>query len=141
MMIAQRLYEGVSWGTEGSVVPHSYMRTDSVRVLTTRWLRCVKPLQRRLAKSSCRRRLRYKSKRRAQEAHEAILPPVWRAFLTRSNNISRKMNTKFTTDLAALCGVTDDAGVFDQTSIDIAGKSGAESLPSALPIGLEVEAS
>jgi DNA topoisomerase I len=32
MMLAQRLYEGVELGTEGSVGLISYMRTDSTRV-------------------------------------------------------------------------------------------------------------
>ena len=32
MMIAQRLYEGVDLGTEGSVALITYMRTDSTRI-------------------------------------------------------------------------------------------------------------
>jgi len=36
MSLAQKLYEGVELGDEGSVALITYMRTDSVHVLTTR---------------------------------------------------------------------------------------------------------
>jgi len=39
MMLAQRLYEGVDLGEEGTVGLITYMRTDSTRVSTTRWPR------------------------------------------------------------------------------------------------------
>lgn len=75
MLIAQRLYEGIELGREGSVGLITYMRTDSPRIAgeALEMVRSYiggyfgpdylpeKPIY-------------YKSKKRAQEAHEAIRP-------------------------------------------------------------------
>ncbi len=75
MLLAQRLYEGIEIGDEGAVGLITYMRTDSTRVSET-------------ALHEVRDRIRaqfgdpylphhpiyYKSKKTAQEAHEAIRP-------------------------------------------------------------------
>lgn len=75
MMLAQRLYEGVELGGEGSVALITYMRTDSVRVSQD-------------AQESCRKFIKtsfgdpylpakpnaYASGKSAQEGHEAIRP-------------------------------------------------------------------
>jgi len=75
MMLAQRLYEGKELGAEGSVGLITYMRTDSTRVsqealqearvlIPERYGRDYLPPQPRF----------YKSKKGAQDAHEAIRP-------------------------------------------------------------------
>ncbi len=75
MMIAQRLYEGMELGKEGSVGLITYMRTDSVRVsndaldevrgmITERYGEAYRPETPNV----------YKGKKDAQDAHEAIRP-------------------------------------------------------------------
>ncbi|PYY14084.1 MAG: type I DNA topoisomerase [Acidobacteria bacterium] len=75
MMIAQRLYEGIELGDEGSVGLITYMRTDSVRVAQD-----ALDEVRELIGSNYGTQFMpespnvYKSKKEAQEAHEAIRP-------------------------------------------------------------------
>ncbi|MBI2896714.1 MAG: type I DNA topoisomerase [Deltaproteobacteria bacterium] len=75
MQIAQQLYEGVDLGEEGSVGLITYMRTDSVRLsedavaevrgyIEERWGAAALPPKPAV----------YKSKKSAQDAHEAIRP-------------------------------------------------------------------
>jgi DNA topoisomerase-1 len=75
MMLAQRLYEGVELGEEGAVALITYMRTDSVRVSNDA-LAQVRGL---IGSSYGQKYLPekanfFKSKKDAQEAHEAIRP-------------------------------------------------------------------
>jgi DNA topoisomerase-1 len=75
MRIAQQLYEGLEVGEEGQVGLITYMRTDSVRVANEA-LRAVRgfiPARFGAAYLPDRPRL-YKSRKTAQEAHEAIRP-------------------------------------------------------------------
>lgn len=75
MMIAQRLYEGVDLGDEGSVGLITYMRTDSTRVadsaLDSAREYVLKQFGAEYLPASA---IRYKSKKGAQDAHEAIRP-------------------------------------------------------------------
>jgi DNA topoisomerase-1 len=75
MMLAQRLYEGVELGKEGAVGLITYMRTDSTRVsddalkdardyITERYGKEFLPASANI----------YKSKKDAQDAHEAVRP-------------------------------------------------------------------
>jgi DNA topoisomerase-1 len=75
MMLAQRLYEGVELGKEGSVALITYMRTDSTRVSNEALTAC----RDHIGKSYGARYLpaepnRFSSGKSAQEAHEAIRP-------------------------------------------------------------------
>ena len=75
MMIAQRLYEGVELGDEGSVGLITYMRTDSTRVSQD----ALDEVREMIGSNFGREFLPetpnvYKSKKDAQEAHEAIRP-------------------------------------------------------------------
>jgi DNA topoisomerase-1 len=75
MMIAQQLYEGVELGNEGSVGLITYMRTDSFRVSgdAQQWAREL--IIERFGKDYVPENPpQYKSKKTAQEAHEAIRP-------------------------------------------------------------------
>ncbi len=75
MVLAQRLYEGVEIGQEGAVGLITYMRTDSSRVAESA-LQEVRTLIRRDFGEPYlpHHPIYYKSKKTAQEAHEAIRP-------------------------------------------------------------------
>jgi DNA topoisomerase-1 len=75
MMLAQRLYEGVELGDEGSVGLITYMRTDSTRVSDDA-LKEVRDLigQRYGAQYLPAQPNTFRSKKDAQDAHEAIRP-------------------------------------------------------------------
>jgi DNA topoisomerase-1 len=75
MMLAQRLYEGIELGDEGSVALITYMRTDSVRVSAD----AIEQVREHIGSSYGPGFLPekanfFKSKKDAQEAHEAIRP-------------------------------------------------------------------
>ena len=76
MQVAQRLYEGVELGEDGSVGLITYMRTDSTRISSdalaaVREKHRVRPT----ARTTCpRSRTSTRSKKDAQDAHEAIRP-------------------------------------------------------------------
>ncbi len=91
MTIAQQLYEGVELGEEGSIGLITYMRTDSFRISpeAQQWAR--KLIENRFGKDFLPEKPpNYKTKKSAQEAHEAIRPTYpdktpekVKAFLTR----------------------------------------------------------
>ncbi len=75
MLIAQQLYEGVELGTEGPLGLITYMRTDSVKIADT----AIGQIRQYIAGNFGKEYLPnspliYKSKKSAQEAHEAIRP-------------------------------------------------------------------
>jgi DNA topoisomerase-1 len=75
MGIAQRLYEGVEMGEEGSVALITYMRTDSVHVSNDALDQVRALIPDRFGSSYLPEKPNYyKSKKDAQEAHEAVRP-------------------------------------------------------------------
>jgi len=75
MMLAQRLYEGVELGDEGSVGLITYMRTDSTRVAQDALDEVRELIASNFGKDFLPESPNiYKSKKDAQEAHEAIRP-------------------------------------------------------------------
>jgi len=75
MMLAQRLYEGIDVGSEGSIGLITYMRTDSVRVSTDALAQVRDHIGHKFgAKYLPEKPNFFKSKKDAQEAHEAIRP-------------------------------------------------------------------
>ncbi len=77
MRIAQSLYEGMELGTEGSVGLITYMRTDSVNVSNDAIEEAGKYILETFGEKYCPKKPpQYKSKKRAQEAHEAIRPTL-----------------------------------------------------------------
>ncbi len=121
MTLAQHLYEGMEIGDEGSVGLITYMRTDSTRVaegalsaargyiLTTFGKDYLPPAP-----------IRYKSKKDAQDAHEAIRPTD----VTRTPDSIRKYLGPDEFKLYKLIWQRFVASqmtpaVFDQTTIDI----------------------
>jgi DNA topoisomerase I len=75
MALAQRLYEGVEFGSEGSVALITYMRTDSVSVSADALAQVRELIPERFGSSYLPEKPNYyKSKKDAQEAHEAVRP-------------------------------------------------------------------
>ncbi|MCI0548328.1 MAG: type I DNA topoisomerase [Candidatus Rokubacteria bacterium] len=75
MMLAQQLYEGVELGDEGAVGLITYMRTDAVRVAGEAQTEAREWVGRRFGREYLPESPpAYRSKKSAQEAHEAIRP-------------------------------------------------------------------
>src|SRR5271154_1925605 len=75
MMLAQRLYEGVELGEEGTVALITYMRTDSVHVSNDALQQVRELIPERFGSSYLPEKPNFfKSKKDAQEAHEAVRP-------------------------------------------------------------------
>jgi DNA topoisomerase-1 len=132
MMLAQRLYEGIEIGKEGAVGLITYMRTDSTRIsddairdardyITERYGAEFVPAGANV----------YKSKKDAQDAHEAIrptsmafAPEVVDKFLAEDEmKLYRLIWNRF-----VACQMMP--ALFDQTTIDVSakGKNGADYL-------------
>jgi DNA topoisomerase-1 len=130
MMLAQRLYEGIEIGKEGAVGLITYMRTDSTRVsddavrdardyITERYGKAFLPDSPNI----------YKSKKDAQDAHEAIRPTS----MAYSPEVVEKHLAEDEMKLYRLiwnrfvaCQMMP--ALFDQTTIDVSakGKNGAD---------------
>ena len=75
MSLAQKLYEGVELGDEGSVALITYMRTDSVNVSNDALAQVREMIPDRFGANYLPEKPNfYKSKKDAQEAHEAVRP-------------------------------------------------------------------
>jgi len=75
MSLAQKLYEGVELGEEGSVALITYMRTDSVNVSNDALAQVRELIPARFGANYLPEKPNYyKSKKDAQEAHEAVRP-------------------------------------------------------------------
>jgi len=75
MSLAQKLYEGVELGDEGSVALITYMRTDSVNVSQDALAQVREMIPERFGSNYLPEKPNYyKSKKDAQEAHEAVRP-------------------------------------------------------------------
>src|ERR1051326_6386606 len=75
MMIAQHLYEGIELGSEGSVGLITYMRTDSTRVGETALSEARQFIGAQYGQNYLpEKAVHYRSKKDAQDAHEAIRP-------------------------------------------------------------------
>jgi DNA topoisomerase-1 len=132
MVLAQRLYEGVVIGKEGAVGLITYMRTDSTRVSDD----AVSDARHYIAERYGREFLPdspniYKSKKAAQDAHEAIrptsmafAPEIVEKYLAEDEmKLYRLIWNRF-----VACQMMP--ALFDQTTIDVAakGRNGAEYL-------------
>lgn len=75
MQLAQHLYEGVELGSEGSVGLITYMRTDSIRISADALSAVREHIQSQYGKNYLPDRANvFRSKKSAQDAHEAIRP-------------------------------------------------------------------
>ncbi|HWU41624.1 MAG TPA: type I DNA topoisomerase, partial [Candidatus Acidoferrum sp.] len=125
MSIAQRLYEGIEIGPEGPVGLITYMRTDSVRVAPEALEAVRQFIQEKFGPSYLPEKPNiYKSRKTAQEAHEAIRPTSMKhdpaavkAFLSKDQlALYELIWNRF-----VACQM--NPAVYDQTAVDIeAGK-------------------
>jgi DNA topoisomerase I len=121
MGLAQRLYEGVELGNEGSVALITYMRTDSVHVSADALAEVRELIPKRFGSSYLPEKPNfYKSKKDAQEAHEAVRPTD----VTRAPEDVRKYLDDDIFKLYQLIWQRFVASqmvpaVFDQTTIDV----------------------
>jgi len=132
MMLAQRLYEGIEMGKEGAVGLITYMRTDSPRVSDDA-IRDVRDyVGERYGKDFLPESSNvYKSKKEAQDAHEAIRPTsmalapeiVERHLAEDEMKLYRLIWNRFVASQMM-------PALYDQTSIDVSatGKNGLEYL-------------
>jgi DNA topoisomerase-1 len=121
MALAQRLYEGVELGEEGSVALITYMRTDSVQVSNDALAQVRELIPERFGSAYLPERPNfYRSKKDAQGAHEAIRPTE----VSRTPEDVRKYLPDDQFKLYQLIWQRFVASqmlpaVFDQTTIDI----------------------
>src|SRR6266852_3387507 len=121
MALAQRLYEGVELGAEGSVALITYMRTDSVNVSQDALAQVRELIPERFGSNYLPEKPNYyKSKKDAQEAHEAVRPTE----VSRAPEDVRKYLADDLFKLYQLIWQRFVASqmlpaIFDQTSIDI----------------------
>jgi len=128
MMIAQRLYEGVELGEEGSVGLITYMRTDSTRVSNEALAEVREYITSQYGKDYLPESPNvYKEKKAAQAAHEAIRPT---SAMRHPDQIKQYLKEdeykvyKLIWQRFVASQITP--AVFDQTTVDIDAKSGAE---------------
>jgi DNA topoisomerase I len=121
MSLAQKLYEGVELGEEGSVALITYMRTDSVNVSADALAQVREMIPERFGSDYLPEKPNYyKSKKDAQEAHEAVRP-------TDVNRAPEDVRKYLEDDLFKLYQLIWQRfvasqmlpAVFDQTTIDI----------------------
>ncbi len=121
MALSQRLYEGVELGNEGSVALITYMRTDSVHVSSDALAQVRELIPARFGSDYLPEKPNfYKSKKDAQEAHEAVRPTD----VSRTPEDVRKYLDDDVFKLYQLIWQRFVAsqmlpGIFDQTTIDI----------------------
>ncbi|MCS6952195.1 MAG: type I DNA topoisomerase [Bryobacterales bacterium] len=132
MMLAQRLYEGVELGAEGAVGLITYMRTDSTRVSDE----AVAEVRQLIAERFGQPYLPpepnvYKSKKDAQDAHEAIRPTsVLRTPESVAKYLSEDELKLYRLIWMRFVASQMTPALFDQTTLDIVarGQDGAEYL-------------
>ncbi len=122
MMLAQKLYEGVEIGAEGAVGLITYMRTDSTRVseaalnevrdfISTQYGANYLP----------EKAVHYRSKKDAQDAHEAIRPTdVARTPDAVARFLNKEELKLYRLIWQRFVASQMTAAIFDQTTIDIA---------------------
>jgi len=121
MMLAQKLYEGIELGSEGSVGLITYMRTDSTRVSET----ALAEVREFIGKQYGDRYLpekavHYRSKKDAQDAHEAIRPTeVERTPESLAQYLNPEELKLYRLIWQRFVASQMTAAIFDQTTIDI----------------------
>jgi DNA topoisomerase-1 len=129
MALAQRLYEGIELGKEGSVGLITYMRTDSTRVSEDALAEVRALIAERFGPEFHPQAPNiYKSKKEAQDAHEAIRPTgAARAPETIASYLQEDELKLYRLIWMRFVASQMAPAVFDQTTIDVsaAGKDGS----------------
>ena len=128
MMIAQRLYEGVELGEEGSVGLITYMRTDSTRVSPEAICEVREYIGKRIWPAiSPGAPNAYKEKKEAQEAHEAIRPTSVAIHPDKIKQYLKEDEFKvYKLIWQRFVASQIMPAVFDQTTVDIDAKAAKE---------------
>lgn len=121
MMLAQKLYEGVELGSEGSVGLITYMRTDSTRVSETALAEVRDFVGTQYGPAYLpEKAVHYRSKKDAQDAHEAIRPTeVARTPDSLASYLKPEELKLYRLIWQRSVASQMTAAVFDQTTIDI----------------------
>jgi DNA topoisomerase-1 len=129
MMIAQRLYEGVELGEEGLVGLITYMRTDSTRVSNEALSEVRNLIGNDFGPAYLPEQPNtFKSKKGAQEAHEAIRPTsVARDPESLKQYLKEDEYKVYKLIWQRFIASQITPAVFDQTTVDIDAKKGSES--------------
>ncbi len=121
MSVAQRLYEGIALGEEGSVGLITYMRTDSVRTASEALENVRDYIEKSYGKEFLPTKARFfKSSKSSQDAHEAIRPTT--AAYTPQNIKQYLKNDEFRLYQLIwnrFIASQMNPAIFDQTGIDI----------------------
>src|SRR5271166_4279095 len=122
MMIAQHLYEGIELGDEGSVGLITYMRTDSTRVAESALDAARDYIRKKFGEPYLpAEAIRYKSKKDAQDAHEAIRPTdVARTPESLKKYLGPDELKLYKLIWQRFVASQMNPAIFDQTTIDIA---------------------
>jgi len=124
MSIAQKLYEGIEVSGEGYVGLITYMRTDSVRSADT----AVEEVRRYIGEKISADHLpktpnQYKTKKGAQDAHEAVRPTsVFRTPEQVKNDLTPEQYKLYELIWKRFVASQMKPALFDMTSVDIAAK-------------------
>ncbi len=122
MLIAQQLYEGIELGGEGSVGLITYMRTDSVRVASEAQQEARALIRGEFGRDYLPQKPTvYKSKKSAQEAHEAIRPTsVIRVPQSIKNYVTRDQYSLYKLIWNRFIASQMHSALLEQTSFEIA---------------------
>ena len=131
MGVAQRLYEGIELGSEGTVGLITYMRTDSTRMSPDAIAEVRDWVGKKLGDNYLPKTENvYKSKADAQDAHEAIRPT---SFNFAPDDVRKYLSEeqyrlyKLIWERAVSSQMTP--AVFDATSVDVEARSTTSSIP------------
>jgi DNA topoisomerase-1 len=121
MMLAQKLYEGVELGAEGSVGLITYMRTDSTRVSDAALSEVRDFIGKQYGPDYLpEKAVHYRSKKDAQDAHEAIRPTeIGRTPDSLSSFLNKDELRLYRLIWQRSVASQMTPAVFDQTTIDI----------------------
>src|SRR5918998_4670215 len=121
MMLAQKLYEGVEVGSEGAVGLITYMRTDSTRVSDTALAEAREFISTQYGEAYLpEKAIHYRSKKDAQDAHEAIRPTdVTKTPDSVARYLDRDELKLYRLIWQRFVASQMNPAVFDQTTIDI----------------------
>ncbi len=136
MRIAQKLYEGIDLGEAGTIGLITYMRTDSPRVSTEAIHQVRDWIKERFGESFLPPKPNiYKSRKGAQEAHEAIRPTSMalepetiKAYLSKDENALYKLIwDRFVASQMA-------SAIFLQTTVEIKASEGSFTATGSVPV-------
>lgn len=121
MMLAQKLYEGVELGAEGSIGLITYMRTDSTRVSDAALGEVRDYINQQYGHNYLpEKAVHYRSKKDAQDAHEAIRPTeIARTPESLAQFLKPEELKLYRLIWQRFVASQMTAAIFDQTTIDI----------------------